>query len=134
MNASQLLPTKLGILHFINKYMWYRTLDNGLTLFIADPKQSVIILQVEIISKRNHTYIKKSLYRYHSILGRDGNILSLSGFQACQNFDVQFSVTSDKPIITIMHKAYAWLSNFDLYASIASISIWIKIFLSLGLY
>ena len=134
MNASQLLPTKLGILHFINKYMWYSTLDNGLTLFIADPKQSVIILQVEIISKRNHTYIKKSLYRYHSILGRDGNILSLSGFQACQNFDVQFSVTSDKPIITIMHKAYAWLSNFDLYASIASISIWIKIFLSLGLY
>ena len=50
---------------------------------------------------------KKSLYRYHSILGRHGNILSLSGFQACQNFDVQFSVTSDKPIITIMHKAYA---------------------------
>ena len=121
MNASQLLPTKLGILHFINKYMWYRTLDNGLNLFIADPKQiSLIILQVEILSKRNHAYIKKSLYRYHSILGRDGNILSLSGFQACQNFDVQFSVTSDKPIITIMHKAYAWLSNFDLYASIAS--------------
>ena len=121
MNASQLLPTKLGILHFINKYMWYRTLDNGLNLFIADPKQiSLIILQVEILSKRNHAYIKKSLYRYHSILGRDGNILSLSGFQACQNFDVQFSVTSDKPIITIMHKAYAWLSNFDLYVSIAS--------------
>ena len=140
MNASQLLPTKLGILHFINKYMWYRTLDNGLNLFIADPKQmsygvvGLIILQVEILSKRNHAYIKKSLYRYHSILGRDGNILSLSGFQACQNFDVQFSVTSDKPIITIMHKAYAWLSNFDLYASIASISIWIKIFLSLELY
>ena len=57
--------------------------------------------------EKNDAYIKKSPYRYHSILGRDGNILSLSGFQACQNSDVQFSVTSDKPIITIMHKAYA---------------------------
>ena len=39
MNASQLLPTKLGMLHFINKYMSYSTLGNVSNVVIEDPKQ-----------------------------------------------------------------------------------------------
>ena len=41
------------------------------------------------------------------ILNRQSNILSISGFQICQDFDVQYSVISDKPIRAIMHNAYA---------------------------
>ena len=41
------------------------------------------------------------------ILAKTGNLLSVSGFQPCQDFDVQFSALSDKPIKDILYKTYA---------------------------
>ena len=51
------------------------------------------------------------------------NIFSISGFQTCQVFDVQFCVPSDKPIRTIMHI----LRTHD-FPFCKFIKMWVKFF------